>query len=305
MVAVARQVVSLVSHKCLAAVVSCAVVLTACAGSEKIVHGLDEYEANEIIVVLEARSVSARKVVEEGRVVTYSVEVSGGDVSSAMRTLVANKLPRQRPQGLAQVYPPGGGGLIPTKSEEKAKYLMALQGEIERKLLSLPGVVRAHVSVVQPDKDIVRDLEREPPASTASVSVVFNAIDERGSPAVTVDEIRGLVGASVEDLKPQNVQVVMKRNVPANLENDPFAKRSVESAIAAERPFGIGVVDTKSAMWLRVYAAVLGAAAVLGIGVGVGGILQSSRLKRRVNKNEAELTSLKKAGRNTQTGLPP
>jgi type III secretion protein J len=278
-----------------------------CAGEEKIVHQLEEYEANEIIVVLEARGIKAAKVSEEGRVVTYSVQVSAVDVRDAMRILVANRLPRQRPQGLKEVYPAGGGGLIPTKSEERAKYLMALQGEVERKLLNLPGIVRAHVSIVQPEKDIVRDLDKEPPPSTASVAIVYNAIDERGTSAVTADEVRALVAASVEELKVTNVQVVMKKNVPANLVEVPFDTGNVEAPVAALKVFGVGVADKKSAQALQLYALVLGGAALLGIAVGIGGIVRSSSLKRRAQKSEAELTSLRKAGRATQTGLqqPP
>lgn len=286
-----------------AALCAQASLVSACGGQEKVVHGLDEYEANEIIVVLEASGIAAHKVVEEGRVVTYSVEVSVGTVRDAMRILVANHLPRQRSQGLKEVYPAGGGGLIPTKSEERAKYLMALQGEVERKLMGMPGIVRAHVSIVQPEKDIVRDLDKEPPPSTASVAIVFNAVDERGTSAVTADEVRALVAASVEDLRTSNVQVVMKRNVPANLVDKSVNVGTVEKAVAKTTVFGIGVVDDKSELNLRLYAAVLGGAALLSIAVGIGGIVRSSSLKRRAQRTEAELTSMKKAGRGTQTGL--
>jgi type III secretion protein J len=279
--------------------------LVGCAGEEQIVHQLEEYEANEIIVTLEARGIKAGKVAEEGRVVTWAVHVGAVDVRDAMRILVANRLPRQRPQGFKEVYTQGGGGLIPTKSEERAKYLMAIQGEVERKLLSMPGVVRAHVSIVQPEKDIVRDLDKDPPAATASVGIVYNAIDERGTSAVTADEVRSLVAASVEELKVSNVQVVMKRNVPANLVDIPVDPGSVEAPVAALRVFGVGVADKKSAQALQLYALVLGVAALLGIAVGIGGIVRSSSLKRRAQKSEAELTSLRKAGRATQTGLQP
>ena len=147
---------------------ACAVALASgCGPNHDIVSGLDQLEANEILVVLRAKGIDGEKVKEEGRVVTFAVLVKDVDVDDALRLLVANKLPRTRSQGLKEVYPPGGGGLIPTKSEEKAKFLMAMQGEIERKLKAMPGIVQAHVSVVQPDKDIVRDLDTPPPPATA------------------------------------------------------------------------------------------------------------------------------------------
>jgi type III secretion protein J len=278
-----------------------------CAGEEVVVHGLEEWEANEILVVLEARGISGTKVIEEGRVVAYNVMVSGVDKRDAMKLLVANQLPRKRPMTLEKVYPAGSGGLIPTKSEERAKYLMALQGEVERKLLSMPGIVKASVSIVQPEKDIVRDLDKEPPPSTASVAIVYNPIDERGTPAVTTDEVTRLVAASVEELKPSNVQVVMKRNVPMQIVDTPVDEGQLAAPVAVSKIFNVGVSDKKSAQLLQLYAAVLGGAALFGVAFGVGALVRSSSLKRRAQKSEAELTSLRKAGRATQTGLqqPP
>lgn len=287
----------------LGAVLAMAVLATACGGEEQIVHQLDELEANEILVVLEAKGIQGAKVPEPGRVVTWAVSVPHLDAKDAMRILVANKLPKQRSQGLKEVYGAGSGGLIPTKSEEKAKYLMALQGEIERKLKNMPGIMSAHVSVVQPDKDIVRDLDTPPPPSTASVAIVYNAIDERGTAAVKEDEVKNLVASSVEDLKPANVTVVMKRNVPATLVDQAADSGTVEAPVAAETMFGLRLADKKSAQRLVMYAAGGLIIAIISIVVGVGGTVRSMSLSRRVQKSEAELTSLRKARRETQTGL--
>ena len=288
--------------------VSLALVLAltaACGGEQNIVGGLDEFEANEILVVLHAKGIAGTKHKEEGRIVTFAIHVKGVDADDALRILVANKLPRQRSQGLKEVYPPGGGGLIPTKSEEKAKFLMAMQGEIERKLKSLPGIVQAHVSVVQPDKDVVRDLDTPPPPATASVAVVYNAIDERGTATVKEDEVRALVASSVEDLRPQNVTVVMKKNAPGNLIEEIVSSSSVEQAPAAATAFGLKLADKGSWQRLQLYALGFLAVAVLGIAFGMGGLVRSMGLKKRVAKSEAELASVRKAGRATQTGLQP
>lgn len=278
--------------------------LGACGGEDQVVHSLDEFEANEILVVLEAKGITGRKEPEPGRVITYAVAVPRIDARDAMRLLVANKLPRQRSQGLKEVYGAGSGGLIPTKSEEKAKFLMALQGEIERKLKNLPGIVQAHVSVVQPDKDIVRDLDTPPPPATASVAAVFNAIDERGTAAVKEDEVRGLVAASVEDLKPANVTVVMKRNVPATLVTEAADSGTVETPVAVDNMFGLRLADKASVQRLGLYTGGALLIAVISLVVGVGGIVRSMSLKRRLATREAELTSIRKAARGTQTGLP-
>lgn len=284
-----------------------AALATGCGPDQSLVSGLDELEANEILVVLHSKGIDGEKHKDEGRVVTFSVMVKGVDSDDALRLLVANKLPRTRSQGLKEVYPPGGGGLIPTKSEEKAKFLMAMQGEIERKLKSLPGIVQAHVSVVQPDKDIVRNLDTPPPPATASVAVVYNAIDERGSATVKEDEVRALVAASIEDLHQANVMVVMKKNAPGNLIDDVVSSSAVEQAPAAATAFGLKLADKGSWQRLQLFAIGSLAVTVLGIAFGMGGLVRSMGLKKRVAKAEAELASVRKAGRATQTGLqaPP
>lgn len=277
----------------------------ACEGARELVQGLDEFEANEIMVVLEAKGISASKVKLEGRVITYAITVVESEARDAMRILVANKLPRRRPTGLAEVYPAGSGGLIPTRSEEKAKFLMALQGEVERKLQRLPGIQSAHVTIVHPDKDIVRDLDTPPPPATASVAIVFNAYDDRGTSLISQDDVQRLVAGSVEDLKPQNVTVVMKKNEPAKLV-DVFADGStVGAAVTSQMVFGVKVADDEAASRLKLRFVVFLLASVLGLIVGAGGIARSLSLQRRVQRAEAELASIRKATRGTATGVVP
>lgn len=285
--------------------VALATLVTGCDGPKEIVHGLDEFEANEILVVLEAKQIGGDKVKEEGRVVAWTVVVPDSDARDAMRFLVANRLPRRRPMGLAEVYPAGGGGLIPTRSEEKAKFLMALQGEIERKLQRLPGIASAHVSVVMPDKDIVRDLDTAPPLPTASVAIVFNAFDDRGTSLISQDDVQKLVAASVEDLKPQNVAVVMKKNEPGKLVDNFAEGTSVGAPVTTTSVMGIKVADDRAAGKVRALIGVFMLVGVLGLGVGAGGIVRSLSLKKKLAKAEAELMSVRKAGRATQTGIQP
>ena len=299
---VRSSVSSLVSTIALCAVLS---VTAACEGVRELMQGLDEFEANEIMVVLEAKGIAADKVKLEGRVVTYAIVVADSDAKNALRILVANKLPKRRPMGLAEVYPAGSGGLIPTRSEEKAKFLMALQGEVERKLQRLPGIQSAHVTIVQPDKDIVRDLDTAPPPATASVAIVFNAYDDRGTSLISQDDVQRLVAASVEDLKPQNVAVVMKKNEPAKLVDIGFDGGTVGAPVTSSTVFGVKVADDESASRLKVRFSIFLFLSVLGLIVGGGGIARSLTLQQKLQRAEAELASVRKATRNTQTGVVP
>ena len=279
---------------------------TACDPPNELVSGLDEFEANEILVVLEAKGFdNASKVKLEGRLVSFAVVVPESSARDALRLLVANKLPRRRPIGMAEVYPAGSGGLIPTKSEEKAKFLMALQGDVERKLQRLPNIMSAHVTIVSPAKDVVRDLDTVPPAATASVALVFNPYDDRNTSLISEEEGTRLVAASVEDLKPQNVAVVMKKNEPAKLV-DIFADGgSVGAPVTSMSVLGIKVADSAAASRVKILVAVFLFVGVLGLAVGAGGIVQSLRLKDQLNKANGELASFKKSRSATSTGMQP
>lgn len=269
--------------------------LTACGSPVELVHGLTEFEANQVLVVMNRQGIPAKKAVEEGRIVTWKVVVNDSDADRGLALLVLNKLPKQRSQGLAEVYPAGGGGLIPTKSEEKARFLMALQGEIERKLTVVPGVLQAHVSIVQPDKDIIRDLDKEPPPSTASVAIVYAPLKD-GTPPFTEKQMKSLVATSVEDLKPDNVEVLMRPNEALSIQTLEDGDASAVSA-TGETVLGIQVASKKAGTRAKGMLGLFAGLAVIGLILGVLGIVRSLSLRSKLSKSEAEVASMKKARR--------
>lgn len=274
-----------------------ALVLSAggCAGQLDIVHGLSEYEANLILVVLGSQGIHGMKLKEEGRVVTWAIAVPEPEAQRALELLVKNKLPKTRAMGLGEVYPPGSSGLIPTKSEEKAKFLMAIQGEVERKLKSLPGVQEAHVSVVVPDTDVIRDLDTPPPPATASVAIVFNP-EKDGKPPVSIDSVKKLVAAAVENLRPENVEVLLKENEPMRLVG---LEGEVASGVsmAGENVLGIKVVSKAAGSRAKAILGLSAGLAIMGLLLGVVGIVRSVSLKGKLSRAEAEVAALKKARR--------
>jgi type III secretion system YscJ/HrcJ family lipoprotein len=273
--------------------------LMGCAGERTLVHDLSEAEANEILVVLDSQGVRSQKLMVAGRTTTYSVIVSGTEESEALRILVDNKLPKARSKGLAEVYPPESGGLIPTKSEEKAKYLMALQGEIERKLKTLPGVVRAHVSAVIPDTDVIRDVDEEPPKATASVALVFNPMDDTENAAVPKEEIQKLVAASLENLSPDNVTVIMALNKPLQLVGRD-STGDVQPIVRGVNVFGLKVVDKKAAQKAKLTLGAMGGGAALGLLLFIITLVAYLSQKRKLATAQSEVASLKRARRELQ-----
>jgi len=266
-----------------------------CDGSIAIVHAMTELEANEIMVVLDEQGIFGEKLMEEGRIITWAVAVPGSRAQDALRVLVNNHLPKPRSQGLAEVYPPGSGGMIPTKSEEKARFLLAMQGEIERILKSIPGVQNATVSVVVPEKNVIRDLDTPPPPSTASVALVYNP-DRDGKRPIEEERVQKLVASGVEGLKPANVQVVMKENRPASIMG--LNGESASAApLAGETVLGIKVVDKKHGLRAKAIIGGFALLALLGVVMGVVGVVRSAMLNGKLRKAEAEAQAMKKARR--------
>lgn len=181
--------------------------LTGCLKNE-LQSGLSEQEAQEIIVLLKMNGLdAARELVAHGKEApTYTVSVRGGNQNLvlAWRILQENGLPRQRVKGLEEVF--SQSGLIPTASEEKAKMLVGLTGEITRTLKMIEGVVDARVHVVVPENSPLLDKSQWSPP-TASVF-----LKHRGpKPPLTEAEIKTLVAKGVEGLSPEQVAVVAKQ----------------------------------------------------------------------------------------------
>jgi type III secretion protein J len=266
---------------------------------EELVHGLTEPEANEIVHVLESGGIKSLKEKEEGgRTVTYKVVVAGGDAFPGRKILVENQLPRMNPWGLGKIYDPANKGMIPTATEEDAAYQMALQGEISIKLRSIPGVVDAHVTLVKPKRDVVRDLTDKPPPATASVTILYNMVE--GKMPFRLEDIQRLVAGSVEGMDHQNVTVVASLNRPTTKRMTGVSGEEDDGSGTIDKSrspkfLGIAVVDGADLRKLQVI--VTGAGITILIAV-LGFVMMMAAFvtqKKKLTEVSTELTSFRKA----------
>lgn len=172
--------------------------------AEPLLHGLDEPQANEVLVALDEGDVTGEKRREEGADGGWIVSVRSRDTAAARRILAARELPRPRAPGFGDVF--GGGGMVPTPIEEHARYLHALSGELSRSLESLDGVVGARVHLGLPQDDPLRPGDRRPPRAAVLLRCRPAACD-----AVRAMEpgIRSLVAGAVEGLEPGAVSLLV------------------------------------------------------------------------------------------------
>ncbi|HSA58523.1 MAG TPA: hypothetical protein VLJ37_02410 [bacterium] len=185
-------------------------VFAAGCGQTALHHSLQEIEADEILVVLSQNGIEAMKKKEEGtgQEVTWMVSVPAKEESRARSILRANNLPRKRELGLSGVY--REKGLIPTPDEQKARFLLALKGEIINSLLKIPGVVDVDVVLNVPNESEFASLDPVKRKPTASV-VVKTRNDELVAQTVTEGKVQRFVANTVPNLDANDVAVIVTR----------------------------------------------------------------------------------------------
>jgi type III secretion protein J len=179
----------------------------ACGCTTNILHGVDERSANEATAALERAGIGAEKLPDEGAPAgsgaTYTIRVTHADGSRALDLLRALGLPHDRRRGFAETY--GQPSLIPTPSEEHARYVDALAGEIERTLESADGIVSARVHLVLEENDpLATDAK---PRNRARAAVLLKA--RPGTTPLNEGDVQKLVAGSVAGLEPAAVAVVV------------------------------------------------------------------------------------------------
>ncbi len=178
---------------------------------QKIQHGLDEQQANEIQTLLQEAGIDAHKNAEGGRDAKWSVAVPADSAAAAVKLLSDHDLPRRAPEGFGEVF--GKGSVVPTAVEEGALYVHALSGEIERTLGTLEGVVHARVHLVVGVANQATAF-RPPVKPRASVLLKIRAGKSEALLARR-EELQALVAGSVENLDPSAVAVMVSEMAPA------------------------------------------------------------------------------------------
>lgn len=179
--------------------IALAIVLSAC--STTLEQGLDEREADAIVVALADRGIGATKERERGGA-GFDVVVLESDAARALGVLRDEDLPRDDEAGMAETY--AEPSLIPTAGEERARLAHALAADLARTIELLDGVRSARVHVGLPDASVI-PMDDAPIAPSASVLV-------RHAEGTTIDEaaIRTLVAGAVPGLTPERVAVVSR-----------------------------------------------------------------------------------------------
>lgn len=184
--------------------------MASCTNRQPIINGVDEREANEIIVLLQSRGIIADKqasVVAPGgggggkSSQLWNIVVDPTQATEAMSILNIAGLPRREGQSLLDLF--ADPGLVPTEMQQKIRFQAGLAQQIANTIRQIDGVLDANVQLSFPPDDSNQPI-------TASVYVKHNGVlDNPNSQLVT--KIRQLVAGSVSGLSLENVTVVADR----------------------------------------------------------------------------------------------
>lgn len=209
--------------------------MTSCESRKTIVNGLDEREANEILVLLSSKGIDANKVPStEGaggggqKMTLWDISVRGDEATEAMFILNQNGLPRRRSQNLLTIF--SNVGLVPSEMQDKIRYQAGLAAQIASTIQKIDGVLDAEVQISFPEEDPLNPLAQKKKI-TASVYVRHNGVlDDPNTHLIT--KIKRLVAASVPGLDYDDVTVIPDR---ARLNELPSG--TLQGTLEEEKPF--------------------------------------------------------------------
>lgn len=186
--------------------------LAGCEGRKTIVNGLDEKEANEIVVYLNQRGFDAEKQKAEVSGTgqgphLFDVTVKEQDAVQTMYILNQVGLPRRRGQNLLGIFQ--NTGLVPTEMTEKIRYEAGLAEQIASTIRKIDGVLEAEVQISFPQEDPLNPGKMKGEITSSIYVKHSGALDDPNAHAST--KIKRLVSSSITGLKYDNVTLILDK----------------------------------------------------------------------------------------------
>lgn len=189
--------------------------LTGCEEKTAIVSGVDEKEANIIIVMLQSRGISAAKTqvattgAGEQAAPTYYISVPDSQRVDAIAFLNQNGLPKKKGTTLLELF--GKQGLMTTEKEETIRYQAGLSQQIANTIMMIDGVIDASVQLSFPPEETIPGQQQAEKKITAAVYVKHQGVIDDPNTHLE-DKIKRLVSGSVTGLDMNDVTVVSDRS---------------------------------------------------------------------------------------------
>lgn len=181
-----------------------------CKNYEEIVSELTLHQANTILLALQQNNIEAKKIVtKELKHSSFAIAVAKENISSSLKILLENNLPKQSVISLKDLYA-SSNNIIPSKTEEEAKFILAMQGEVENLLKILPHVLDAKVVI---STESINDFSHSSKKNKASVIIITNCLE---NDCLNINEVQNIVSSSIANLIVSDVNVTIKQSQPIN-----------------------------------------------------------------------------------------
>lgn len=171
--------------------------------------GLDQYQANEVIAVLQKHNIQADKV-DNGKS-GYSISISEPDFTAAIYWVKVYELPPRPRMEIAQMFP--SDSLVSSPRAEKARLYSAIEQRLEQSLQTLEGIISARVHISY-DIDSGESGKSEKPVHLSALAVY-----ERNTPlGLQIGDIKRFLKNSFADVEYDNISVVLSERSDAQLQ---------------------------------------------------------------------------------------
>jgi len=192
------------------------ILLTSCDKMTSIVTGVEEREANLIVVFLESKGIKAEKMRAssgspmggEQTAPMFDIAVSANQAIEAMAVLNRNGLPRKQGTNLLDLF--AKQGFMSSDKEETIRYQAGLAQQITNTILMIDGVIDASLQLSFPPEETGLGETSKSPI-TAAVYVKHQGVYD--DPNVHLEnKIKRIVAGSVTGLDLSNVTVISDRS---------------------------------------------------------------------------------------------
>ncbi len=200
----------------------CALLFSGCGTNQSIVNDIDEREANEIIVFLASKGITAQKVQAAespaaagvGPSNMWSIMVDKKMEVEAMALLNKNGLPRRKGTDLLQLF--AKQGLMSSDKEENIRFQAGLASQLRNTIRKIDGVLDADVQISFPIDEGTTTLAAttaatHTPKITAAVYVKHQGVLEDPNNQLET-KIKRLLAGSITGLEYDNVSVISDRS---------------------------------------------------------------------------------------------
>ena len=189
------------------------VLFSGCEKNQSVITGVDEREANVIIVFLDSKGIKAKKVVMptsgmggEATAAKFLIEVAPKDVVTAMAFLNQNGLPKKQGITLLELF--AKSGLMSSDKEENIRYQAGLEQQITNTIMMIDGVIDAAIQISFPQQEAGTTSQQK---ITAACYIKHQGIIDDPNSHLE-NKIKRLISGAINGLDINDVTVVSDRS---------------------------------------------------------------------------------------------